>query len=203
MSPKAPLAAVAENLASARDALDQYTQAIARSCCQVDRGDVVFDATELLALPDEITHRLLGAALKWVSGAEYTPRSDSIANLRAALAAGQTTTLSGSLVSVSGGSVRLAREAAAVKDMMSDSPEWDRWEISGPWKEGMQIRALREADLKEIPDWRSAGLPRASLLASPALWYGDTLISAPLAGFAQGFTANLLPNRAKLPLLGK
>ena len=195
------LASVAENLASARDALDQYARTVAEACCTVDRGDVIFEAEAFFQLPDEITHRLLGTALRWISGGDYAPRSEAIAKLREALRAGQGGTLAGCIARVSSGGVRLGREAAAVKDLVTQGPEWDRWQISGPWRSGMEIRALQEADLGTMSDWRNAGLPRRSLLASPALWYDGSLISAPIAGFEQGFTARLLPNRAKLPFL--
>ena len=196
------LAAVAENLGAAREALAHYTQDAAETCCAVDRGDVVIAAESFLRLPGEITHRILGAALKWISGADYAPRSEAIAKLRVSLAEGQASTLAGCLATRKGGDIRLAREAAAVKDLVADRPEWDRWRIDGPWKAGMQIRALGECDLIDLPGWRENGLPRTSLLSSPALWYDGNLIAAPLAGFTQGFTAQLLPNRANLPVLG-
>ena len=102
---------------------------------------------------------------------------------------------------VKGDDIRITREAGAVQSTVSDSPTWDRWQIAGDWRNGMQIRALSETDLTALPDWRDSGLPRASLLSSPALWYNETLIAAPLAEFSQGYSANLLPNRANLPLL--
>jgi len=37
--------------------------------------------------------------------------------------------------------------------------------------------------------WRTTGLPRASLLASPALWRGGDLVAAPLAGRPDGWQA--------------
>jgi tRNA(Ile)-lysidine synthase len=46
---------------------------------------------------------------------------------------------------------------------------------------GLLVRALGEAGLTACPDWRAAGLPRATLLASPAIWQGDTMLAAPLA----------------------
>lgn len=195
------LAAVTDNLASARDALDQFTRASARDCCNVDRGDVLFQCNAFFALPDEITHRLLGSALQWISGSQYPPRADAIATLRASLQAGKAMTLGGCFAMVKGDDIRITREAGAVQSTVSDSPTWDRWQIAGDWRNGMQIRALSETDLTALPDWRDSGLPRASLLSSPALWYNETLIAAPLAEFSQGYSANLLPNRANLPLL--
>ena len=47
--------------------------------------------------------------------------------------------------------------------------------------------------LAEVPDWRDRGLPRASLMATPALFEGDRLVAAPVAGLANGWSARLLP----------
>ena len=43
----------------------------------------------------------------------------------------------------------------------------------------------------DCPDWRETGIPRASLLASPAVWSNDTLISAPIAGYFNGWSAKI------------
>ena len=52
--------------------------------------------------------------------------------------------------------------------------------------------ALGEAGLAQCEDRVRPGLPRASLLASPAVWRGGHLVAAPLAGFADGWSATLL-----------
>ena len=44
------------------------------------------------------------------------------------------------------------------------------------------VRALGEAGLAQVKDWRDAGLPRASLLAHPGLWQGEELVAAPTLG---------------------
>ena len=65
---------------------------------------------------------------------------------------------------------------------------WDgRWLLDGPHDPGLEIRALGEA-VKDTP-WRDTGMPRQSLLATPAVWQGETLIAAPVAGLANGWTA--------------
>jgi tRNA(Ile)-lysidine synthase len=66
---------------------------------------------------------------------------------------------------------------------------WDgRWRVAGP--EGI-IRALGEAGLRACPDWRSTGLPREVLAVTPGVWRGETLVSAPLAGWQNGWSAQL------------
>ncbi|MBL4558600.1 MAG: hypothetical protein JKP98_20630 [Rhodobacteraceae bacterium] len=67
--------------------------------------------------------------------------------------------------------------------MAAAGARWDgRWRIEGPAvREGARIGALGAAGLRACPDWRETGLPRASLLATPALWRNDALIAAPVA----------------------
>lgn len=60
--------------------------------------------------------------------------------------------------------------------------------MTGPFREGDEIRALGKA-LDGLPGWREAGLPRNSLMASPAVWRGGAVIAAPLAGFGAGWRA--------------
>jgi tRNA(Ile)-lysidine synthase len=55
----------------------------------------------------------------------------------------------------------------------------------------LRVAALGD-DLSQVPDWRDIGLPRSSLMASPAVFDGDTLISAPLAGLQNGFSARIV-----------
>jgi tRNA(Ile)-lysidine synthase len=55
----------------------------------------------------------------------------------------------------------------------------------------VQIAALGAEGLRQCPNWRETGLPRASLLAAPAVWQGETLIAAPLAGQENGWKAQI------------
>ncbi|WP_132461828.1 tRNA lysidine(34) synthetase TilS [Rhodovulum marinum] len=189
----AGLAAVARRMASARAALAACTLDAAARVARADRGDVVIDRAGLAALPDEIARRLLVAALCWVASAEYPPRAEALADMRAALARAPRATLHGCLVSVAGEGLRVAREPAAVaRATAAPGTPWDgRWLLEGPYAPGMELRALGAAGLAACPDWREAGLPRASLLASPAVWRGDTLVAAPLAGHGAGWQARL------------
>jgi tRNA(Ile)-lysidine synthase len=57
------------------------------------------------------------------------------------------------------------------------------------------VRALGETGIVACPDWRGTGLRRASLLATPAVWRGDALVAAPLAGLAGGWSAALCEDR--------
>ena len=89
--------------------------------------------------------------------------------------------------------MRITREFNAVRDLTcSTETVWDdRWRLDGPHESGLEIRALGEAGLRDCADWRIVGIPRMSLLASPSVWRGNALISAPLAGFENGWQAGL------------
>ena len=70
----------------------------------------------------------------------------------------------------------------------TDRP-WDgRWVLEGPHGPDLEIRALGAA-VKDTP-WRETGLPRASLMASPAVWRDGALVAAPVAGLENGWRAS-------------
>jgi len=183
------LANVSANLASARSALERCAFETAEEIAREDRGDILFHEARLIATPREIRRRLLGAALVWVSGAAYKPRREA---LDAAIREGRAQTLHGCHITLDHGSVRIAREFNAVKDVRASlGAVWDkRWRVTGPARDGLEIRALGEG-VKDCPDWRNTSLPRRSLMASPATWQGNTLIAAPIAGLSGGFSAEL------------
>lgn len=186
------LAGVAAQMAEVRDALDAQAAEAAARVAAVQGGDVIFDAAGFAALPAETRRRLLLAAVMWVGSAEYGPRGADLARLRAAVAAGRAATLAGVRVIHRRGEVRLLREARAVRGHEVDAGQvWDgRWRLSGPDNKGLTIRMTGEAGLAQCPDWRATGLPRAGLLAAPALWRGDLLVAAPLAGLGNGWRAD-------------
>ena len=194
----AGLRAVAVNMAAAREALERSTWETARRVARETAGDVVFDRAELLLAPYEITRRLMLAALAWVSGAGYAPRREAVSDLIGAILHGRPHTLSGCIVATDARSVRIAREFNAVKDVSAPvGGLWDgRWRVEGPDAEGLVVRALGEA-VSACVDWRGTGLPRASLLATPAVFdeNTNTLVAAPLAGAANGYSAEFDPPR--------
>ncbi len=181
---------MAANLSAVRRDLDLRARAAFEAAGQEESGDLVFRFPEFrqAALGPEVLRRSFVAALRWVSGADYPPRADALAELIAALRTGETRTLHGCLVS-SGKTVRFTREFNAVRNVvgLTDAP-WDgRWVLTGPHDPELEIRALGSS-IAETP-WRETGLPRASVLASPAVFRGETLIAAPVAGLANGWTA--------------
>lgn len=194
------LTTTAAQQAVAREALEHWAAEAAARVARVEAGDVVFDHRALDALPDETRDRLLAHAIMWVSGATYRPRHDALTAVQAGLRGGGRATLGGCLLSARSDQLRVAREPGAVATLTAPlGTAWDgRWQIrppEGTTGKGLTVRALGEAGLSACPDWRDSGLPRTSLLASPAVFSGDTLIAAPLAGVSEGYSAELGPQR--------
>ncbi len=189
----AVLSRVASQLNEARSALSRVAADWVDAHAKVIGGDVVVGRTALNALPAELSRRILSGALRWVSSEPYPPRSQPLAELLAAVRREvdrPRMTLHGCLVSITDMTVRIAREPSAVADTKGPTnAAWDvRWQLDGPHAPGLEIRALGEA-VNQCPDWRTTNLPRTTLLASPSVWRGETLIAAPLAGFSADWTA--------------
>lgn len=184
--PVEALARSAANLAEARAALAEA--AVATACgTQADRGMLRLPRQVMEAGP-EITRRLVVAALRWVTGADYPPRGADVARLIALLAAGGQGTLDGVIVRTRGGMVEVIREpAAAARSGRGTVPRdhgagrtasevlWDRrWRLTGLPGDAV-VTAAGEAALAGR-DWRAAGLPRAALASSPAVILGEKAI---------------------------
>jgi tRNA(Ile)-lysidine synthase len=189
----AVLAGVAGQMRSARTALDHQTGVAARQIARIEGGDVVMDRTGFQEQPFEIRRRLLVGALGWVGSADYGPRAASVRALLAAIGAGRGGTLSGCRVTLQRTTLRVAREWQAVRGTAAAPGQlWDRrWLLTGPEFKGLEVRALGEAGLCAVGDWRRSGLPRATLLASPSVWRDEVLVAAPLVRNAPGWTARL------------
>jgi len=193
------LAQVAQQLGDARDALAQVTHDLARNIATVVAGDILLDRDAFGPHPPDIRRRLMVAALKWVSGAEYGPRRKPMLDLLDRLDDGRDSTLHGCRILVERKHFRICRELAAIRDEACQPAEiWDKkWVLTGPGMRGpVHIRALTDDGLNTCPDWRALGRPRAALIATPAVWRGDQLIAAPMAGFTNGWQAKLTPQVA-------
>ncbi len=195
------LAVAARHLLSAKQAFDEICADFAKEHVHEAGGDLLCPRQHLAGLPVDVGRRLISGAVRWITGAEYPPRARSIGNIHRALISGQfrdcTHTLSGCRISVSRDSVRFSREARAVGGLECPTPGlWDdRWRFTGPHAPGLTVRALGAEGLTLCPDWRDAGMPRASLIASPAVWKGAELVAAPLAGLTNGWTVDPAPGR--------
>lgn len=194
------IARSAEHLREARDALEVQARDAANQNVQTDRGDVVL-SSEVLEQPAEIRRRLFLAAITWIAGPGYPPRTSAVDGAFDAIAQGHAHTLGGCLVLPGREAIRITREPAAVAAITSSTDDiWDgRWQLEGPHAPGLEVRALGDEGLRACDDWRATGLPRQSLAASPAIWQHDRLIAAPLAGFGPLWTARIVADFTLLP----
>ncbi len=181
----ARLAEVAAHLAEARAALDGLAGRAFEAVVVADQGALVIDRAGLADQPCEVQRRVLLRVIQRIAPAEFGPRGASLARVQVAVLAGRAAELAGVRFLPGKGGVRAFRDYQAVKGAVSGiGTAWDgRWRVSGPWQEGMEVRALGVAGLGACADWRRSGRPRAELLGSPSVWLGARLIAAPLAGF--------------------
>ncbi|WP_152563317.1 tRNA lysidine(34) synthetase TilS [Ruegeria halocynthiae] len=185
------LTRVAQNLAQAREALARYTQDSARKIAVVDSGDIYIERRGFEALPNEIQRRMVVGIIAWIAGQGYPPRQSSLDQALAAVQEGRTLTLAGCLLLPQGDKTWFCRELNAVagESVMPEKP-WDkRWVLAGPQTPDARVGALGEAGLPQVPDWRALSKPRKALLASPAVWQGENVLAAPLAGYSNGWVA--------------
>lgn len=203
----APLGLTAErlahsvrNLAAARAALQEVTAKAAETHVQEIGGALTLEGEALDRLPDDIQRRLLIAALRWISCAPHPPRETQLDQLRISLRSRRDATLGGVRFRWTEERLLIVREPRAAQGPVPMGQVWDgRWAMLGPAPQGSEIRALGPTGLRTCPDWQAHG-PREALIVSPALWAGDTLIAAPLAGFSGPFHAKLSQPFAKFIL---
>ncbi|WP_158968861.1 tRNA lysidine(34) synthetase TilS [Chachezhania sediminis] len=178
------LSEVAANMARAKQALDWAARQAAHAVVTVDGGDLIFGRRALADLPEEIARRLLAAALAWIAGPGYPPRRAPLAELAEAVKAGERMTLGGCLLLPEGDRARLCRELKAVAGLDTEAGAlWDgRWIFEGPVVPGARVQVLGPEGLRQVKTWRDTRRPREALMASPALWLGGKVLSAPLAG---------------------
>ena len=178
----ARLSDVAQNLAEARVALDALADDWVDRALTEQAGTMLIHA-DLWRAPAETQRRLLQRVVLWVAPAAYGPRGTQLGQLMQSLAAGKPATLAGCRFLTSPNGQRAVREARAAAPRTFGNV-WDgRWRIIGGLPDGAEVGALGVEGLAQAPDWHAAGLPRAVLLTSPAVWLQDRLIAAPLAGF--------------------
>lgn len=195
------LANTARALDDARRTLDARTRVLARAIVREDRGDLLLQTDALAALLDEEPEhprRILLAALAWVGGGP-PPRRATQLRLLDHLRHRKPLTLSGCRVTFAQDGMRIGRELAAAAPPGPTDRLWDgRWCLDGPHAPDLSVGALGD-DVDET-DWRSAGLPRASAMASPAVRRGPVLLAAPLAGRPGAWTARPRVPFAQAPI---
>lgn len=177
------LSEVAANLARAQEALAVQVGAAGRWV--EERAGALRFPTDFWREPGEVQRQVVSAALLWLSGADYAPRGSEVERLARALRDGGDATLAG--CRARGG--WLMREPRALGGPVPVGALWDgRWRVEGP--EG-EVRALGAEGLRQVPDWRGAGLPREVLTVTPAVWDGERLLAAPAAGLSADWRAKV------------
>ncbi len=187
------LARVADNLDMARSVVRAATIKAAAKIVEERAGGLSLDRTAFGGLQMEVQRQLLIACFGWVSTASYPPRGKAVEHVQMGIMLGKDATLSGCRIRVSDTQVQITREPKAVAFVVSPPDQlWDsRWRVDGPSEPGLEVRALGLAGLRGCKDWRDTGISRDALIVSPAIWRGDVLIAAPLAGLANGWTAQI------------
>jgi tRNA(Ile)-lysidine synthase len=181
------------HLSVARHALKETLLAAVKSHVKETAGGLTIGRAAYTALPMDIRRRFLMASIAWLSGDQYAPRTGKQANLLFAMNSNKDTTLNGCRFRCKSDAISINREPKAVVSATCppDQP-WDgRWLVEGPAEPGLEVRALGAAGLRACKDWRATGHSRDALLVSPAIWRGEVLVAAPLAGFSGGWTARI------------
>jgi tRNA(Ile)-lysidine synthase len=192
----------ANALRQAQAALSHYTRHEAARHVIQQGGDLLIPQRFDPPVPEEIERRLTVAALRWVGSGDFPPRKQVSGVLSHDMQGQLRMTVGGCIIMKRKGYFHITREYNAVKDLVTTPGlAWDtRWRLEGPNAEGMEVRALGEA-VSALQDWRARGVPRRSLMASPAVWRGDTLIAAPAAGYNLEWSAQIVADFTSFLLL--
>lgn len=203
------LGRTADHMAAARRTLREAAAEKARRWVRQEGGDLRLAPAALDLGRGDTEPRLLAAAVQWIGGGQQRPRLAALEAAAAALRRGEARTLGGvAMLPEAGGGARFMRETAALPppvtvEALAGTPiRWDgRWIVTraaGADGSAGQFRlsALGEAGLALCPGWRDSGLKRRSLLATPAVWQGERLVAAPLAGLGAGWSAETDPDFA-------
>jgi tRNA(Ile)-lysidine synthase len=195
----------AGHMARAQVSLWRQAAAFAATDVRTEAGDLILTPAAFDLSRSDSEGRILSAAIRWIGGAAYRPRHDALTEAAAAVLRGEARTLGGVRMIPEADGIRLTREASAVQGPVAApgapgvSHLWDsRWRLrtDRPQRNGLHIAVLTEAGLRRVADWPATGLPRLSLVTTPAVWDGETLLAAPVAGLSDGWTADLCPTFA-------
>ncbi|MEP2641960.1 tRNA lysidine(34) synthetase TilS [Roseobacter sp.] len=198
---KTALGQVAFNMARARDALGWQAFLDARRIATTHAGAVQIDWRIYRTLPDETARRILISAILWISGSTYGPRRRPVLNLIEGLKHGTGGTVDGCQAWRNRDALWIVREHRPVRDLTGPADAlWDgRWRLwGGPLPAeadaDLHVAAVGPEGITSVPDWRATGLPREVLISTPGVWRGAELVAAPLAGWSNGWQAEIIGN---------
>ena len=175
------------NLRATREGLETALAQSARGHVRAIHGDLRIDRGWFDAAPIEYRRRILNACLCDIASRDYPPRAAKLTPLLSTPPA--VSTLHGCLVMADPAALHVTREHSATEGPVASTALWDgRWRANGPHQDGTILRALGEDGIAQCPaGWRDLALPRASVLASPSVWDGPNLLSAPMANWPNGW----------------
>lgn len=183
------LSSVIQNLHMAQGVVADTVRSAAREVIVETAGALVFDRRAFLDLGPEIDRLLMQSMLLWLTGQPHPPRADQLRNLHLSFIQERDATLAGCRFLHRNGRVTVTREPRALGGPVPVGQLWDgRWRVTGPAGE---VRAVGAGGLRQIKDLRKTGLQREVLVATPAIWLGDTLLAAPAAGVPGDWQAKL------------
>jgi tRNA(Ile)-lysidine synthase len=177
------LAASAQHLAQAKQALDQSLVQAFQQIGQERAGALFLNSSGLAELPIELQRRMLSAALRWITGTPHGPRGPALARALQSVLSGKDATLHGVRLRCRKDQIQITREAKSLAHLETATHQlWDnRWHLTGPHAPDLTLRALGAEGLRLCPDWRALRLPREALIVLPAVWRGAELVAAPQA----------------------
>lgn len=181
----ADLAAAATRMARASEALRaRAAQVWGEISAEVPLqrcGDLIFDQTAFQHIERDTQLRLLSAALRFVSGAEYPPREAPLEALLDRLLGGGGGTLHGCEARIERGQIALFREYAAVQDLSCVAQPgalWDgRWRLARAGPAGLTLRALGEDGWAQRDRKAEPPVPFHAARGAPAIFEGDRLVA--------------------------
>ncbi|MBY8974874.1 tRNA lysidine(34) synthetase TilS [Rhodobacteraceae bacterium NNCM2] len=194
----ARLAESAAHLARQRRVLERDRDQLARAAVEIGAcGEAVLDHAAFQEAEEDTRFAVLADVISWIGGNVYRPRFRSLTDL---WREPDGRTLGGCLSLRRRDRLVICREpaAASARQPAGGAMIWDhRWQISLPNRGGLEVGPLGEEGLEVLRNnkntadsaprgWRTA--PRAARATTPAIWSGNELFAAPIAGF--------LPERA-------
>ncbi|MGQ0567497.1 MAG: tRNA lysidine(34) synthetase TilS [Gemmobacter sp.] len=183
----------ASHLASAQWALEWALQRAVDDHVTEVAGALRIDGEGFRRLSGELRRQMMVKAVARVSGNPAPMRWTKQFNLLEAMRGGRGATVHGCRLLCRGDHFLLTREHSAVADLSAPTDAlWDkRWLLTGPHAPDLAVRALGPLGLPQVKGWRALGIPREALLVTPAVWDGDTLLAAPVAGLENGWKAHI------------
>lgn len=188
----------AQRLQSAQQVVLQQVGRLSADAVFAADGTASLHRDATVGVAPEVVRQFWSRLVQWMGNTAYPPRADALlAALDRADAEGRAQ-IGGCEIVVAGRVVTLRREVKALADVTAPTTDiWDgRWRLDGPHAPGQIIRALGEEGLYRCPDWQATGYDRFALMAAPAVFSGESLVAAPVAGLQNGWTAQIVADFA-------